>query len=320
MTDSPPRPNALARGYDRAVMLMAASGEAARAGHPEVGFEHLFLGILVNGGPGARLLMDAGIDLGRARAAIDALLAEDLASLGIDTPLPSPSASFAEEAARLPVAPRVNELLEECPSSGGDRALLAALVADGGGRVRRLLDRLGVDAGALDPDAPDRPAADPAPADGEGADAPGPQPRGWERTRYDLDVPVSAERVWSLVREPGRRAEWDAGAASARGLGGGAVELTSRDGERTREEITHRVEGREVVWTRDQGERTAPRSLRIVIEPRGHRARLRMTMEWPNALRGRIANRVVRWFAREQLRLHAQAIAQAAASSGLVAK
>lgn len=309
MTDSPTRPNALARGYDRAVMLMAAGGEAARAGHPEVGFEHLFLGILVNGGPGARLLMDAGIDLGRARAAIDALLAEDLASLGIDTPLPSPSASFAEEAARLPVAPRVNELLEECPSSGGDRALLAALVADGGGRVRRLLDRLGVDAGALD-----RPAADPAPAGGEEADAPGTRPRGWERTRYDLDVPVSAERVWSLVCEPGRRAEWDAGTASARGLGGGAVELTSRDGGTTREEITHRVEGREVVWTRDQGEGTAPRSLRIVIEPRGHRARLRMTMEWPNALRGRIANRVVRWFAREQLRLNAQAIAQAAAS------
>lgn len=322
MTGPSTRPNALARGYDRALIQGAASREAARAGHPEVGFEHLLLGVLVNGGPGARLLMDAGVDLAGARAGIDALLAEDLALLGIDAALPTPSASPAEAAAMLPLAPRLQELVDECPSAGGDRALLAALIGDGGGRVRRLLERLGADAdalapatldpGTLAPDVPEpaggaRPSAQPS----EGQ---GPEAEGWENTLYDLEVPVSAERLWALVSDPERRGEWDTAGAPARHLGGGVVELTPRHGSPVRESITQRVEGREVTWAWEEGEGTAPRALKIAIEPLEGRARLRLSMGWPNALRGRLANRMVRWIARQQLRLHAQTIAQAAAS------
>ncbi|MFL1380360.1 MULTISPECIES: Clp protease N-terminal domain-containing protein [unclassified Nocardiopsis] len=309
MTGPSTRPNALARGYDRAVIQGAASREAARAGHPEVGFEHLLLGVLVNGGPGARLLMDAGVDLAGARAGIDALLAEDLALLGIDAALPAPSASPAEGAAMLPLAPRLQELVDDRPSAGGDRALLAALIGDGGGRVRRLLERLGVDADDLDLDVPECPAGGARPSAAGGFEA-----QGWENTLYDLEVPVPAERLWALLSDPERRGEWDTAGTPARHLGGGVVELALRHGSPVRESITRRVEGREVTWAREEGEGTAPRALKIVIEPLEGRARLHLSLGWPNALRGRLANRMVRWIARQQLRLHAQAIAQAAAS------
>jgi hypothetical protein len=308
----------LGLGHDRAVIEGAASREAARVGHPEVGFEHLLLGVLVNGGPAARLLMDAGVRLAEARAAIDALLREDLALLGIDAALPAPSGSTgAEVLAPLPLAPRLRELVDECPWSGGDTALVAALIDDGGGRVRRLLERVEVDVDRVRDDLggplPERgdAAPDTAPAGDDVAD---PSPEGWEYTAYDLEVPVPVGQVWDVVADPARRGEWDPADVRTRLLDGGVVELTPSDRTPIREAVTHAVEGSEVTWTRAEGQHTTPRTLRIAIEPVGDHARLRLRMGWPNALRGRLANRVVRWIVTQTLRSHAQAIAQAAAS------
>ena len=311
MTNPPAKATFLSRGHDRAVIEGAASREATRAGHPEVGFEHLLLGALVNGGPAARLLMDAGVGLTEARAAIDGLLHEDLALLGIDAVFPAPSAGAGVEGpALLPLAPRVRELVDECPWSGGDTALVAALIDEEGGRVRRLLERLEVDTDRVRHSLgePVRAATTPAVDDAD------PAPEGWEYTAYDLEVPVPAERLWNVVSDPVRRGEWDPGEARARSLDGGVVELTRHDAAPVREALTHAVEGSEVVWARAEGEDTAPRTLRIVIEPVGDHARLRLRLGWPNALRGRFANRVVRWIVKQNLRGHAQAIAQAAAS------
>ncbi|MFC7328524.1 Clp protease N-terminal domain-containing protein [Marinactinospora rubrisoli] len=306
-------------GYDRTVTLGAASREAGRTGHPEVGFEHLLLGVLVNGGPGARLLMAAGVSLTEARSAIDEILREDLALLGIDAPLPAPSsATGAESSAWLPLTPRLRELTDDCPQSGGDRALLAALIDDEGGRVRRLLDRLGVDTDRvrrdLDEPAAIPEAAAPSPVDGDPDRTSGREPEGWESAAYDLDVAVSPERLWDLVSDPERREEWESSAVSSRQLGGGAVELTTEDGTTARDAIVHRVPGREITWEQEPQGDAPHRRLRIVIEPLGEHARLYLHMSWPTALRGRLGNRIVRWFMRQNLRVRAQVIAQAAAS------
>lgn len=316
MTNPPAKPTLLSMGHDRTVIEGAASREATRAGHPEVGFEHLLLGALVNGGPGARILMDAGVDLTESRAAIDELLREDLALLGIDIPLPTPSGnSGAEGPALLPLAPRVRELVDDCPWSGGDTAVIAALIDDEGGRTRRLLERLGVDTDRIRHDlgepTPERAAATTPPVVDASS---GPAPEGWEYTTYDLDVPVLVEQVWDVVSDPERRGEWDPRAVRTRLLDGGVVELAQQDGTPVREAVTRAVERSEVTWTRAEREGTAPRTLRIVIEPVGDHARLHLRLGWPNALRGRLANRMVRWIAKQNLRIHAQAIAQAAAS------
>ncbi|WP_017545072.1 SRPBCC family protein [Nocardiopsis prasina] len=308
MTNQSARQGLLSMGSDRAAIEIAAGREASLAGHAEVGFEHLLLGALVSGGPGARHLMDAGLDLTEARAAIRTLMRDDLALLDIDTSLTAQPGG-KEEAVRLPQSERVSELLVDCPWAGGDVALIAALIDDEGGRVRRLLERSGVDPDlvreGLDGLSPD-------PAEPVGAADPGSVPDGWDSLTYEREVPVSAARLWALVSDPERRAEWEPGPTEARVVGDGAVDLVSPDQPVRREAVTHRVEGREIVWTR--GDEGASQALLIVVEPLGERARLRVRRSWPSALRHRrIANRLLHWIVRKQLRIHVQTITQAAA-------
>ncbi|WP_420158922.1 Clp protease N-terminal domain-containing protein [Nocardiopsis sp. CNT-189] len=315
MMPGPSAKPAFGNGFDRTLIQGAASREAMRTGRTEVGFEHMLLGVLMNGGPAARLMMDAGVGLAEARSAIDALLKEDLALLGIEAPLPAPSDPPGGEGPQLlPLTPRLRELEEDCPSAGGDRALLAALIDDEGGRARRLLDRVGADPdrirAALD-------AAAPAPPGKEGG-APGGEargPEGGERIACELEVPVPAEHLWALVADPDRRGEWELpAAASSRRLDGGAVELTDDEGAAVRERIVHSVPGREVTWAREDEGVPTPRTLRVTVEPLGGRARLRLEMRWETAVRNRLANRFVRWINRKGLHVRAQAIAQAAAA------
>ncbi|WDZ91870.1 SRPBCC family protein [Nocardiopsis sp. HUAS JQ3] len=312
MTNPSAKQGLINRHFDRIATFGAASHEAARAGHAEVDFEHLLLGVLVTGGPGARLLMDSGVGLAEARSAIDEILREDLAMLGVDVTVPAPSVEDSKGWLRS--TPRLEELEYDIPAAGGDASLLAALIDDEGGRVRRVLDRLGADTDRLRRDLgelAERPQG-PKPSSADSADASEQPPEGWEYTTYDLEVPVSPERVWELVSDPERRGEWDPASVSSRQLGDGVVELTNRVTEdSTRESITHSVPGREVTWTQDDSGRT----LRIVIEPLGDRSRLHLRRAWRNALKPRgIASRVVRWIAWQNLRGHAQTIAQAAAS------
>jgi hypothetical protein len=202
-----------------------------------------------------------------------------------------------------------------CPWSGGDRALLAAMIDDEGGRIRRLLDRLGVDTDRVrrDLDGPAEAQGAPAPRTADGGptgdrEAPA---EGWDHATYEAEVPVPAARLWDLVGDPARRAEWDPGADSSRLLDGGVVELTRQDGT-TRERIVRSVAGREVTW--EQGGPGARHTIRITIEPVGDHARLRLRKDWPTGLKGRIANNVLRWFMRSTLRYQAQTITQAAAA------
>ncbi len=304
MTNQSARRSLLSLGGDRAAIEIAAGREASLAGHAEVGFEHLLLGALVSGGPGARFLMDAGLDLTEARATVGALLREDLALLDIDTPGLS---AGGEEPVLIPQSERVSELLVECAWSGGDVALIAALIDDGGGRVRRLLERSGVD-----PDLVRAGLGELSPSEQVHPSDPGADPEGWDGLTYEREVPVSAERLWALVSDPRRRAEWEPGEAEARVVGDGVVELVPANGPVRRETVAHRVEGREITWARVDEE--AGQTLRIAVEPVGERARLRVRRSWPSALRHRrIANRLLHWIIRGQVRMRVQAIAQAAA-------
>lgn len=321
MTNPSTKPAARGKGWDRTVIQGAASGEAVRSGHPDVGFEHLFLGLLVNGGPAARLLMDAGVGLAQARSAIDGLLREDLARLGVDVPLPAPQdTSGAVTPGLLALAPRLGELVEDCPIAGGDRALLAALIDDEGGRIRRLLDRLDADTDQIrrDLDEPIDDQESPAPPSPVGEDysaAPEERTQGWQYADYSLEVPVSAERLWDLVGDPQRRAQWDRLAVSSRLLDDGVVELTRKEGKKVREWIAHSVPGREVTWEQEPPiSDVPPQAFRIAIEPLGNHSRLHLRKGLHSALRGRVTNRVVRWFIRNDLRIQARTIAQSAAS------
>lgn len=320
MTNPSTKPASRGKGWDRTVIQGAASSEAVRTSHPDVGFEHLFLGLLVNGGPAARRLMDAGVGLAQARSAIAGLLREDLARLGVDVPVPAPdSTSTAVTPGLLPLAPRLCELMDDCPVAGGDQALLAALIDDEGGRVRRLLDRLGADTDQIRRDL-DEPIDDPQTqvppsADKDSRALSEERGQGWQSAVYSLEVPVSAERLWDLVGDPERRAEWDRNALSSRLLHSGVVELTHKEGKKARERIAHSVPGREVTWEQEPPlEDVPPLAFRIAIEPLGDHARLHLRKGLHSALRGRIANRLVRWFIRKDLQIQARTIAQSAAS------
>ncbi|MEU3017702.1 Clp protease N-terminal domain-containing protein [Nocardiopsis sp. NPDC007018] len=297
----------LSMGGHRADIELAAEREAARAGHAEVGFEHLLLGALVIGGPGARLLMDAGLDLTGARAAIDAVLREDLALLDIDLSGATLPAG-GDETVGLPRSERVSELLVDCPWSGGDVALIAALIDDGGGRVRRLLEHAGTD-----PDQLRAGLDDLSPAPLVAAEpVPGAVPEGWDGIAVEAEVPVSADRLWALVRDPERRGEWDPARMEARVVGEGVVELVSPGRPPLRETLTLWSEGQDLTWSRSSGEHR--QELRVTVEPLGDRARLRLDKRWPSAiLHRRIANRLLRWFVRKQMRIQIQVITQVAA-------
>jgi ATP-dependent Clp protease ATP-binding subunit ClpA len=67
-------------------VLLLAESEAMRLGHPDVGVAHLLLGLAVEGeGRGARALSAVGVDLGRARSAVDQVLGtSESAGGGVD--------------------------------------------------------------------------------------------------------------------------------------------------------------------------------------------------------------------------------------------
>jgi hypothetical protein len=60
----------------------AAQREASRLGHETIGPEHLLLGLVAQGGRAAEVLGELGIGLGRARAELRRVQAEDLARSG----------------------------------------------------------------------------------------------------------------------------------------------------------------------------------------------------------------------------------------------
>lgn len=90
--------SAVFQTFDRGTRaaVLAAMGEARARGDTYVGTEHLLLGLLCIPSRPVGLLLDAGLDLGRARQLLTDLDTDALAAVGVDIGLLDPSALEAD--------------------------------------------------------------------------------------------------------------------------------------------------------------------------------------------------------------------------------
>lgn len=293
----------------------AARVEAARLGHPEVDVEHLLLGLLVTAGPAMQQLAAAGVTLASARAALADQQQHDLAGPDLDTAAPNAvPRRYGADASSIPLSSRAKHVVDQY-LSGDDQTLLTLLVDDEGGRIRQLLERLGVDpddwrhinpAGSRAREvAEDLPNADASETE---------RHQDWLYCSHRQDLPVPIEKVWALLCDPDRRADWGVDCTAADRRSDDTVELTRRNGSRVLQVLTHRVPGRMLTWRQDDLTSGRPvRSLRITLEPHDNLTTAHLELGWPQPSGNRLGRRVTGWIAAQQLRVQAQSIAQAAA-------
>lgn len=179
----------------------AAEREARHAGHPRVDVEHLLLALITDGGVAGQVLRDAGVRLDVARAAVAAVHAEQLASIGVQAPPVAPAPVGASDAA-LALTPRAARCLTrglyDEGGCGDERIVLRSLLDEPSGLVLAVLRHLGVHPDAV------RDAEPAWPAHAESPELPG-----WGRTyTREAVVTVPSAQVWDLVATPSRRMEW----------------------------------------------------------------------------------------------------------------
>ncbi|WP_369131950.1 Clp protease N-terminal domain-containing protein [Modestobacter sp. I12A-02662] len=302
-------------------VLLAADEEAARAGHAEVDVHHLLLGLLVTGGASARVLSAAGLQLGGAREAQVAVQQADLAALGVTATVPPVprSRTYAAGTAGLRWSDRARRALADLPDGAPDTRLLTALLADGRGPARRLLDRAGVDAAAV------LAAIGTVEAD---VDRVGPPEGGWTATHAQT-VAVPRADVWAVVADPHRRPDWDDTVERVRRVHGRsfeALDAIARTLSRTGEPVedpglisTHVLtaveEGRVLEWEVRYPARGHTEWLRVELADDG--AGCRIGLRHRNGAVGsrlRPLAALGAWSMRARLRLLTQAVAQTAAA------
>jgi hypothetical protein len=303
-------------------VLLAADEEAARAGHAEVDVNHLLLGLLVAGGPSARVLSAAGLQLTTAREAQVAVQQADLTALGVTATVP-PGArgrTYAAGTAGLRWSDRARRALADLPDGAPDTRLLAALLADDRGPARRLLDRAGVDAAAV------LAAIGAGRADLDRVSSP--EDRGGWTATHTQTVAVARGDVWAVVADPHRRPEWDDTVDRVRRVHGRSFEALdalartlSRSGEPVEDPglvsthvLTAVEEGRLLEWEVRYPSRGHTEWLRVELadDDAGCRIELRHR---DGAVRSRLRPLAAlgAWSMRSRLRLLTQAIAQTAA-------
>ncbi|WP_030485952.1 SRPBCC family protein [Nocardioides aequoreus] len=276
-------------------LAITAAEEAHRFGHPAVDVEHLFLALLISQTDAGKLLRSRGIGLDEARQAVRTEHAARLAALGIsDVPM-SPRANPAGGAGDIEWHERTLTLLSQSGGDGTGTALLRSLVADPGGFVAAVLERLDTDP-ALVLNAAEE--ADP------GMAPHGPTGSIEERATpccatYDAFIPAPPEQVWRLLDDPKRRPEWDNAIGPMETVGAGrwtgrapAALATTRWRVPRRMEIRtvvlvareeHHVLEWETSFPHTRPRRTEQTRIELREEPGG--TRLRLTLYRPNARR-----------------------------------
>lgn len=305
----------------------AAATEALALGHPEVDVEHLLLGLLVVGGPSARVLAGVGADLQALRRALSEVQQLDLDELEVagTTQRTVLHARERSAAPAVPVSGRAQDLLDAAPRGADDRALLTALIDDEGQRTRRLLEHLGVDAQEVyEQLVPERTPGVPAPtASGSGEEAfaalRGAAPEGsfWIEASWSQELPVAVEQVWALVSDPSRRPEWDPGITSVTVTADGLEQMTASGGGQRTQHVAQFDPHRAMAW-RQRGVGTAAlpveateQVLQLVLEPHGGSTRLYLHHSSPGRGTGvRLSRPLLVRIMRTRLRLMAQAIGQ----------
>jgi hypothetical protein len=302
------------------LLTTAATDEAARAGHGEVDVDHVLLALLVTGGPSTEVLSRAGLRLAAARTALQEVQREDLASLGVDAPVPPPLAghTYGVATAALPWSDRARRALAPVTEGAPDTGVLAAVLSDEHGPARRLLQQAGLDAGAM--------LASALASPGSGGPAPVPDPgsRAWTAS-HTRTVAVPRADLWRVVSDPRRRPEWDDDVAEVRAVDDGSFEtldalartLDRPDdlGLRSAHRVTERVEGRLVEWETRYPNRGHTEWLRVELQDDGDGSRLtlRHASGRPHGVL-RLFSRLYGWTTRMRLKLLSQAIAQTASA------
>lgn len=129
-------------------LLTTAEIEARALGDPEPGAEHLLLAAVAGTDASARDSL--GVDADAVRAALIAVHAESLASIGVvapelDTALPPVSGVYRSQVSAQEVFQRARELSRRSPSGLRTAHVLLAVTEREHGTAARVLRRLGLE-------------------------------------------------------------------------------------------------------------------------------------------------------------------------------
>lgn len=187
--------------------------EAARLRHPEIDLDHLYLGLIAQGGNAAQVLGAHGLTLTSAREAVRDLSADELAGLGIDVrtlrqPPPRGTAQLHHGAVGdIPLSERAREFAVTARSVRTNLATLHALLDEPSGRVRRLLIWDGADPDAVLRTAAQREGSDRGFAELVEAD-PDLLPRPHRAVRYRQYVSAAPLDVAEVIADPEVLTSW----------------------------------------------------------------------------------------------------------------
>lgn len=280
-------------------LSLVAMEEASRRGRRDADLEDLFLALVLSDQPAGIALRSVGITLDDARAAVDALHAEQLRSVGVDIDEPDDRRIVFHETRGYEWTPRAIDVLKRAGSKGTGNAssALLELLAEPSGLIEDLLDRLNTSAAhvmsAL--------AAARVPLTSRGESSVR-YTRGAITGRVETFVPAGIDEVWTLLTDPSRMPEWNPSVGSVeRAHENSAPEhgaswlviapTVHPDGKpakvkesfrRRRMELTESVPGTRIAWRTSyiDAKRSNSNLLTIELTPAPGGTQVGLTMSW----------------------------------------
>lgn len=171
--------------------------EAARARHPEMDVEHVFLGLLAHDPQVAAGCARRGVTLTAVREAMVAVADQDLSRLGISgAPRVTPRRlehQDAEHSGSIPFTARARDLVSRMES--GSVEMLRECLAEPSGTNRRLVETLGADPAALISATEDAQNERTQPFTHVA-------PQGMSAASADGFLALPLQQVWSVVTDP----------------------------------------------------------------------------------------------------------------------
>lgn len=194
-------------------LSVTAMEEASRLGERTAGIDHLFLALVVNEQVAGQVLRSLGITLDAARDAVAAQHAEQLASLGIQSPAPTPNRITFHETRDYEWGEGALDILKH--ATGGKKrgdagAVLRELLVEPSGLIEAVLIRLDTTPDAVAARLDD---AERYPARAQHSFDPG----ALSGTSESF-VPAHVAEVWELLADPARMADWEPGTGSVDGV------------------------------------------------------------------------------------------------------
>ncbi|WGW13274.1 Clp protease N-terminal domain-containing protein [Saxibacter everestensis] len=194
----------LSRAFELSQQVsIAANEEASRWGQPQIDIDHVFLALLVTGGRAGHILRGQDVSLDEARTAVQALHAEQVASLGISVPEMEPVPIADPSIGNIDWSPRGLAVMRDSSDYSDDLDLLVALIDEPSGFISAVLKRLRLDPNEV------RRAVGEARATPDTDRVADPGNSGWCSVSNTGFIPASLAQVWALLADVSRRPEWD---------------------------------------------------------------------------------------------------------------